>query len=143
MITFEPERGKVTEIQVPAHSDDRGILHFIETQKNLPFQIKRVYFLSEVPQNASRGAHAHKSLKQLIVASCGNFRVKINTGFEQREYWLINPGSGLLLEGLVWRDLYDFSPGAVCTVLASEHYDETDYVREFDDFLQLARESYS
>ena len=102
---------------------------------NIPFEIKRVYYLYDVPGGESRGGHAHKNLYQLIVAASGAFSVTLDDGKEKRTILLNRPYQGLLVVPGIWRELNDFSSGAVCLVLASEKYDENDYIRIYNDFL--------
>ena len=116
------------------HSDRKGNLTVVENGVTLPFDVKRVYYLYDVPGGESRGAHAHKELSQFIVAASGSFSVTLTDGKERRTFFLNRPYKGLLVRPGMWRDLDDFSSGAVCMVLASEPYDEDDYIYEYDDF---------
>lgn len=130
--------GKI--ITLPKICDSRGNLTVAEQMKNVPFDIKRVYWTYDVPGGENRGGHAHKKLKQLIVAMNGSFTVKLDDGKGIRESYLLNhPWEGLLLDTNIWRTLEDFSSGAVCMVLASELYDEDDYIYDYDDFLEYAK----
>ncbi|MBO4447500.1 MAG: WxcM-like domain-containing protein [Bacteroidales bacterium] len=117
------------------HSDRKGNLTVVENGVTLPFDVKRVYYMYDVPGGESRGAHAHKSLSQLIVAASGSFRVTLSDGVNSRSFFLNRPYHGLLVRPGMWRDLDDFSSGAVCMVLASDIYLEDDYIREYDEFL--------
>ncbi len=119
------------------HSNRKGNLSVVENNMQIPFETKRVYYLYDVPGGESRGAHAHKELEQLIVAVSGSFTVTLDDGKEKREFTLNRPYQGLYVVSGIWRDLDNFSSGAVCLVLASEEYDETDYVRDYDDFLNF------
>lgn len=121
-------------------SDPRGNLTPIEGGKDIPFDIKRVYYLYDVPGGESRGAHAHKELYQLIVAANGSFSVTLNDGKNKKLFNLKRSYYGLLIVPGIWRDLDDFSSGAVLLCLASEHYDEKDYIRDFDEFLEYKRQ---
>jgi len=112
----------------------RGNLTVAEQQKDVPFDIKRVYWTYDVPSGESRGGHAHKSLYQLLVPTGGSFRVVLYDGHERREVLLNHPWQGLLIVPGIWRVLEDFSAGAVCMVLASDLYDESDYIRDYDEF---------
>ncbi|MEW9617724.1 FdtA/QdtA family cupin domain-containing protein [Shinella sp. S4-D37] len=123
-------------IELPQIHDPRGDLTFIEGERNIPFLIRRVYYLYNVPVDAERGGHAHKNLKQVIFALSGSFRIKLNDGRKIEEYWLRDPKIGLFIDRLVWREIDCFSQGAVCMVIASEFYDEEDYFRTYDDFLK-------
>lgn len=121
-------------IQLPKIVDPRGNLTVAEELKNVPFDIKRAYWVYDVPGGESRGGHAHKRLRQLIVALSGSFHVTLDNGHERKTYLLNHPWEGLYVETGIWRTLDDFSSGAVCMVLASEPYDEDDYIYEYDDF---------
>ncbi len=122
------------------HSDRKGNLTIIENGFTLPFDVKRVYYLYDVPGGESRGAHAHKKLEQLIVAASGSFNVTLNDGLEKRTFTLNRPYQGLYVKPGIWRDLKDFSSGSVCMVLASEVYESEDYIRDFDDFIKFREE---
>ena len=128
-------KGTVTEITLPRIHDVRGDLTFVESNNHIPFEIKRVYYLYNVPVDSERGGHAHKELEQVIFALSGSFRIKVDDGKTKKEFWLRNPNKGLLLSKLIWREMDCFSQGAVCMVLASEKYDETDYYRKYSDFI--------
>ena len=121
------------------HSDRKGNMTVVENGKTLPFDVKRVYYLYDVPGGESRGAHAHKELEQLVVAASGSFKVTLDDGKCKRTFFLNRPYQGLYVKPGMWRDLDDFSSGAVCLVLASELYDESDYIRNYDDFLKLVK----
>jgi hypothetical protein len=122
-------------IDVPTHGGDFGLLGVIESHISAPFNIKRVYFLYWVPTDASRGAHGHKDLEQLIIPIAGSFKVSLDDGHEKRLFTLDDPSKGLHLRPGLWRDLHDFSENAIALVLASELYDEDDYMRNYKDFL--------
>ena len=115
----------------PAH-DDRGDLIAIENKRDVPFDIARVYYLYNVPVNSSRGGHAHKTLRQVIFAMSGSFRLTVKNSDATEQIVLRDPGVGVLVENLVWREIDLFSQGSVCMVLASNIYDESDYIRDFD-----------
>lgn len=123
----------VIQIEIPCLKDPRGSLAVIEDTV-LPFPIKRVYYLYDVPSDAYRGGHAHKSLVQCLVALSGSFEVLIDDGHQQQKIMLNKPHIGLLIPTGIWRELGNFSSGAVCLVLASEMFDETDYIRAYDSF---------
>ena len=131
--------GSVRFIKLPKIHDPRGDLTFVEGGNHIPFAIARVYYLYNVPVDAERGGHAHKELEQVVFALSGSFRMKIDDGRQKTEYWLRNPGKGLYIGKLLWREMDSFSQGAVCMVLASHRYDEADYYRDYDDFLAAAR----
>ena len=118
------------------HSDRKGNLSVVENGVTLPFDVKRVYYLYDIPGGESRGAHAHKELEQLIVAASGSFSVTLDDGKCKRTFMLNRPYQGLYVKQGMWRDLADFSSGAVCMVLASELYKEEDYIRDYGEFLK-------
>lgn len=119
------------------HSDRKGNLSVIENNLTVPFDVKRVFYLYDVPGGESRGGHAHKTLYQLITAASGSFTVTLDDGTNQRKVLLNRPYQGLLVVPGVWNTLEDFSSGAVALVLASEVYIEEDYIRDYNDFLRL------
>lgn len=119
------------------HSDRRGNLTVVENGMTLPFNTKRVYYLYDVPGGESRGAHAHKTLEQLIVAVSGSFEVSMDDGVNKKSFFLNRPYQGLYVKPGLWRDLAGFSSGAVCMVLASEVYQAEDYIRDYDAFLEF------
>ena len=123
-------------IELPRVSDPRGNLTFAEEQQLVPFDIKRAYWVYDVPAGESRGGHAHKHLQQLVIAVNGSFTVTLDNGYERRSVLLNHPWQGLVIDVNTWRTLDDFSSGAVCLVLASEHYDEDDYIYDYDEFLK-------
>lgn len=125
-------------IQLPMISDPRGDLTFAEGGRHVPFAIARVYCLYNVPADAERGGHAHRELEQVIFALSGSFRVRLDDGRDRAEHWLCDPRQGLYVPAMVWREMDSFSQGAVCGVLASRPYDETDYCRDYDAFLAAA-----
>lgn len=122
-------------IDLPKISDPRGNLTFIEGDGHVPFDIKRVYYLYDVPGGAERGGHAHKDLHQLIVAMSGSFDVILDDGVEKKRIHLNRSYYGLYVCPMIWRELDNFSSGSVCMVLASNRYDEDDYFREYDEFM--------
>lgn len=122
-------------ITIPKIEDRRGNLSVIEND-TVPFDIKRVYYLYDVPSGAERGGHAHKNLQQFLVALSGSFDVVLNDGNEERIITLNKPYEGLLINSGIWRELQNFSSGSVCLVVASEVYIEDDYIRDFDEFIK-------
>lgn len=126
-------------IQLPRINDHRGNLTFIESGRHMPFEIKRTYYLYDVPGGATRAGHGHKALHQLMIAMSGSFDVTLDDGFEKKVFHLNRSYNGLYIPPMMWRDLDNFSSGAVCMVLASEFYDEEDYFRNYQDFLSAAR----
>lgn len=125
-------------IELPKISDPRGNLSFIEGGRHVPFDIQRVYYLYDVPGGSDRGSHAHKSLHQFIVAMSGSFDVVLDDGVEKKRFHLNRSYYGLYVCPMMWRDLDNFSSGAVCMVLASTHYDAGDYIRDYAEFRRLA-----
>lgn len=126
---------KVSVVDLPLVHDPRGDLTFVEGGVHLPFDIARVYYLYNVPVDAERGGHAHKELQQVVFALSGSFRMKIDDGKTKSEFWLRDPRKGLYINRMIWREMDSFSQGAVCMVLASRRYDESDYLRDYNDFL--------
>ena len=126
-------------IELPKISDPRGNLTFVEGQNHIPFDIKRVYYLYDVPGGESRAAHGHKALHQLMIAMSGSFSVLLDDGNQKKEFHLNRSYYGLYIPPMIWRDLYNFSSGSVCMVLASEKYDESDYYRNYDEFLKASQ----
>jgi hypothetical protein len=123
---------------LPKICDSRGNLTFIESQCHVPFDIRRVYYLYDVPGGADRGAHAHKSLQQLIVAVAGSFDILLDDGLSTRQVSLNRGYLGLYVCPMIWREITNFSSGAVCLVLASDLYDESDYFRDYTEFRNAA-----
>lgn len=126
-------------IDLPKISDPRGNLTFIEGGTHIPFSFRRVYYLYDVPGGAERGGHAHKDLHQLIVAMSGSFDVVLDDGLRKARFHLNRSYYGLYVCPMLWRELDNFSSGSVCMVLASNLYDESDYYRNYDEFLKAAR----
>ena len=118
------------------HSARKGDISVVENAETVPFDTKRLYYLYDVPGGVSRGGHAHKGLWQLIIAASGCFTVTLDDGNVKRAFTLNRPYQGLLVKPGIWRELDDFSSGSVCLVLASEKYDEADYIRDYDEFLK-------
>ena len=126
-------------IELPKIYDPRGNLTVAEQMKSVPFEVKRVYWTYDVPSGESRGGHAHKECMEFIIAVSGAFSVTLDDGKGKRkDYHLNHPWQGLLVNTGIWRTLEDFSSGAVCLVLASELYDEDDYIYDYEDFLKYA-----
>lgn len=124
-------------IQLQSHGDERGSLVALEEQKNIPFSIKRVYYLFNTKENVRRGFHAHKELKQLAIVLKGSCRFQLDDGKEKINILLDNPAQGLYIESFVWREMYDFSEDCVLMVLADSLYDESDYIRDYDAFKKM------
>lgn len=132
--------GKQTDlvqwIDFPPLGDDRGSLVALEGNKTVPFDIKRVYYLFETLPGVSRGFHAHKALKQVVICVTGKCKMLLDNGSEKALVWLDSPVKGLLIDNMIWREMHEFSSDCVILVLASEHYDESDYIRKYEEFLK-------
>lgn len=126
-------------VDLPKITDPRGNLSFIEGKKHVPFEIKRVYYLYDVPGGADRGGHSHKELEQMIIAISGSFDIIIDDGFEKKQFHMNRSYYGLYVCPMIWREITNFSSGSVCIVLASTFYDESDYIRDYHEFLQEVR----
>ncbi|MEN3325784.1 MAG: hypothetical protein V7638_591 [Acidobacteriota bacterium] len=126
-------------IDLPRVNDPRGNLTFIEGGHHIPFQLKRVFYLYDVPGGALRAGHALKQCQQFIIAASGSFDVVLDDGFEKKRYQLNRSYYGLYVPPLVWREIDNFSSNSICVVLASELFDEADYYREYDDFLAAVK----
>ncbi|MCI6460633.1 MAG: FdtA/QdtA family cupin domain-containing protein [Prevotella sp.] len=122
-------------IDLPKILDPRGNLTVAQSMDHIPFNVSRVYWVYDVPAGESRGGHAHKQCREFIVAASGSFTVTLDDGYTQTSYHLNHPWQGLYVETGVWRTLNDFSSGAVCLVLASDPFEEDDYIRDYNDFL--------
>ena len=127
-------------LELDKHHQERGNITVVENGYTIPFDVKRVYYLYDIPGGESRGGHAHKELHQLIVAVSGSFNVMLDDGNVRRTFTLNRPYQGLLVVPGIWRTLDDFSSGSVCLVLASMLYSETDYIRKYDQFLKYKNE---
>ena len=125
-----------TIIELDKHHHEKGNISVVENSFTVPFDIQRTYYLYDIPGGESRGGHAHKELRQLIVAASGSFTVTLDDGKVRRSFVLNRPYQGLLVVPGIWRTLDDFSSGAVCLVLASHIYDEHDYIRDYQDFIR-------
>ena len=121
-------------LELPVVRNPQGNLTFVEAQRHVPFQIERVYYMYDVPGGATRGGHAHRALEQLIVAMSGSFEAVVDDGSERKNITLNRSYVGLYLPPMIWRELVNFSSGSVCMVLASAHYDEDDYYRDYEEF---------
>lgn len=126
-------------IKLPSLCDDRGELVSIETGKTIPFSVKRIYYLFNTKSNVARGFHAHKQLQQLAVCVKGRCRMILDNGHKREEVWLDSPNEGLVIGNSLWREIHDFSDDCVLLVMASEHYDESDYIRDYPEFVLLAK----
>jgi dTDP-4-dehydrorhamnose 3,5-epimerase-like enzyme len=130
---------KIELIQLQKHGDDRGALVSLEDQLNIPFEIKRVYYLFETKDGVKRGLHAHLKLRQMVIAVRGRCRFLLDNGKERVELLLDNPAQGLIINSMIWREMYDFSPDCVLMVLADAHYNEQDYIRDYKQFLEITK----
>lgn len=131
------EDARIVELQPVIQ--ERGHLCIVEGGEHIPFEIKRVYYLYDVPTNSTRGGHAHRKLQQLLIPISGRFDVVLDDGSQKRRVKLSRPDHGLLIPTMTWRELEHFSYNGICLVLASEHYDESDYFRDYDEFLRAVR----
>lgn len=131
-----PTIHECTLVQLPRIWNRKGNITVAENFANIPFEIRRVYYLYDIPGGAKRGGHAHKALQQLIVAAMGAFDVVLNDGFQTKTVRLDRAYYGLYIPRMIWRELENFSSGSISLVLASLAYDESDYFREYSDFLQ-------
>lgn len=123
-------------ISIPALGDERGSLAAIEANKTLPIDFKRIYYIFNTKPGVARGFHAHKALKQMVICLVGKCRIILDNGNVREEAWLDSPTKGILIEGLLWREMHDFSDDCVLLVLADAHYDESDYIREYKVFIK-------
>lgn len=128
---------KVNEIDLPKIIDERGNLSFIEAPRNIPFDIKRVYWIYDVPGGEKRGGHAYKNLYELIIAISGSFDVTVDTGKEIKKFTLNRSYKGVYIPKMVWRSLDNFSTNSLCLILASNNFDQEDYIRDYNDFKSL------
>lgn len=123
----------------PPHGDDRGQLVAIEAIKDLPFEIKRVYYIYDTLPGVRRGFHAHLNLQQILLCVNGSCKIHLDDGTDTAEVTLDKPNEGLYIANNMWREMYDFTPGTVLLVLASQYYDEADYIRNYDEFLKMVK----
>src|SRR5690606_26446057 len=126
-------------IDLPSLGDDRGSLVAIEANKHIPFEVKRVYYIFGTQSGVSRGFHAHKNLQQLAVCVSGKCRMLLDDGINKESVWLESPTKGLLIGNNLWREMHEFSDDCVLLVLASEYYDESDYIRDYSAFINVTR----
>ena len=130
---------QVVKYMFQPHGDDRGQLISLEEFKDIPFDIKRVYYMYDTAEGVVRGKHAHKSLQQILICISGSCKILLDNGTEKKVVMLEKPYEGLYVTNSMWREMFDFSPNAVLMVLASEVYDESDYIRNYDEFLEYAK----
>ena len=127
---------EVRLVEMPTFTDPRGDLTFIEGEQHVPFPIRRVYYLYNVPADVERAGHAHKNLEQVLIVMSGSLDICLDDGFNKKKITLDKPNQGLYLPCMIWRDINNFSEGTVLTVIASDFYDENDYYRSYDEFLK-------
>lgn len=130
---------QITKIKFQKHGDDRGQLIAIEEFKDIPFSVKRVYYIFDTIKNVRRGFHAHKNLQQVLICVHGKCKVLLDDGDEKKIVNLENQDEGLYIQNNIWREMFDFSEDAVLLVLASELYDEKDYIRNYEEFLEFVK----
>lgn len=128
---------EINWVKFQQHGDERGQLVAIEANKDVPFEIKRVYYMYETGKKVRRGFHAHKCLKQILVCIHGSCKILLDSGREKEVILLDKPYEGILISNNIWREMFDFSEDAVLMVLASEYYDEEDYIRNYDQFMEM------
>lgn len=132
---------KIIKYSFPQHGDARGQLVALEESREIPFEIKRIYYMYDTLTDVVRGCHAHKSLQQIIISVHGSCKIRLDDGNEIETVILNKPNEGLYIANTVWREIYDFSPDAVLLVLASEYYEESEYIRNYNEFLELVKHS--
>lgn len=125
------------KINLKKISDPRGNLTVVESLKDIPFEIKRIYYIYDVPADSSRGGHAHKTLEQVMIALSGSFDVILDDGFNRKRITLNRPYIGLYISKMIWSEMNNFSSGSVCLVIASDYYKEDDYIRDYNEFIKL------
>ena len=130
---------KIKKIHLRSHGDERGQLIALEEKNDIPFAVKRVYYIFDTAKGVRRGYHAHKRLEQILVCVSGSCKIHHDNGTETEEVLLDDPTVGLYISNNIWREMYDFSPDAVLLVLASELYDEKDYIREYQEFIKFVK----
>lgn len=130
---------QIAKYMFQSHGDERGQLVALEESKNIPFHVKRVYYIYDTKPNVIRGKHAHRLLQQILICVHGSCKILLDNGSEKKSILLTNPKEGIYISNGIWREMYDFSRDAVLLVLASELYDENDYIRNYEEFLALVR----
>lgn len=123
-------------VSFETHSDERGSLIALEESRNIPFKIKRIYYIFGTNKNMPRGFHAHKKLKQIAICLSGSCKIKLDNGKINKTITLNNPSTGILIDKMIWREMHSFSPDCILLVLASENYDDSDYIKNYNDFLK-------
>lgn len=132
---------QVVKYAFQQHGDDRGQLVALEENKDIPFSIKRVYYMYDTGEGVRRGFHSHKSLEQILICIHGSCKILMDNGEEKKIVPLEKPYEGLYISNNIWREMYDFSPDAVLMVLASDYYKEEDYIRNYDEFLEFVKKN--
>ncbi len=132
---------KISKIILPEHENSQGELIAIEELKDIPFRIRRVYYMYGMGTEATRGFHAHKNLQQILICVVGSCKIRLDDGNESKVILLDKPNEGLYMSGTVWREMTEFSPGTVLLVLASEPYNEPDYIRSYNEFLKYVNDN--
>lgn len=127
----------IVKIPLQMHGDERGLLVAIEENRHIPFNIKRVYYMYDTQEKVRRGYHAHKKTTQVAIVLKGSCKFLFDDGYTKQDISLDNPAIGLLIEPLMWHEMYDFSEDCILMVLADDFYDESDYIRNYDDFVKL------
>jgi dTDP-4-dehydrorhamnose 3,5-epimerase-like enzyme len=120
--------------------DEKGSLISLEENKNIPFDVKRVYYIFDTKNGVRRGFHAHKNLKQILISISGSCKILLDNGADKQEILLDKPNQGLLVGSMIWREMFDFSPNCVLLVLANDCYDENDYIRDYQDFKDFLKD---
>ncbi len=131
---------EIIKYTFPPHGDERGQLVAIEALKDLPFEFKRVYYIYDTKDGVRRGFHAHYDLEQILICVSGSCKIHLDNGFETEEVLLDKPSEGLYIANNMWREMYDFTKDAVLLVIASRPYEESDYIRNYDDFIKMVKE---
>lgn len=134
-----PIKFKVSDCRVvdlPKIYNEQGSITALENSKDIPFAVERIYYLYDVPSSSERGGHAHYDLEQYVIAACGSFTFILDDGVSKKEIFLNNPSKALYIKKGIWREIKDFSSGAICLVLASHTYDENDYIRDYEEYLK-------
>lgn len=124
-------------VELPKIHNEAGDITFLENENNIPFDIRRVYYLYDVPMGSERGGHAHYGLEQFVIAASGSFTFVLDDGKHKKEIFLNNPAKALHIRSGIWREMKDFSSGSICLVLASQNYSESDYIRDYQHFLDF------
>ena len=139
MPTRQLNKMKAHKINFQTHGDNQGTLVAIEECKDIPFQIKRVYYMYGTRSDVTRGRHAHKSLQQVLICVNGSCKIRLDDRNERKVFLLDHPNEGLYISHTIWREMYDFSPDTVLLVLASDFYSESDYIRDYEEFLEYVK----